>query len=76
MAAKDYQICFGLDGAYVAKVEKDGSILGKDKRRITEEAIMALIVWWVRRRLKGTENRVTEISINGKPVVELELLET
>lgn len=74
MAAKDYSICTGLADAYIAKVGKDGKISGKDKRLIPDNVIMSLIVWWLKKRLEGTENNVTEISQDGKPVVEVRLL--
>ncbi|MBQ2015628.1 MAG: hypothetical protein II207_01350 [Clostridia bacterium] len=76
MAAKDYKICTGLVNAYLAKVsKKHPGQMTDDRRVITDETIMGLIVWWARKRLEGTENNVTEISERGKPVVEVKLLD-
>lgn len=75
MAAKDYIICFGLAGAYIAKVTKTGKISATDKELISDNVIMSLIVWWIKKRLQGTKNNTTEIYQGGKPIVEITLLE-
>ena len=75
MAAKDYRICCGLAEAYISKVTKTGKMSATDRELISDNVIMTLIVWWIRKRLQGTKNKKITISQGDKPIIEITLLE-
>ena len=64
----EHRIFVGLAGAYIAK--EDGS----DKRELTDGEIQSLIVWWTKHVLRDGGNTIT-ISKDGKPVLDIKLLE-
>lgn len=71
MAAKDYTICEGMMGLYFAKTsKKDPRRMLNDRRLLTESEILGIIHWYAK-----TEGSHKIIHLDGKPVVELKLIE-
>jgi hypothetical protein len=71
MAAKDYTICEGMMGLYFAKTsKKDPHRMLNDRRLLTESEILGIIHWYAK-----TEGCHKIIDVDGKPVVELKLIE-
>jgi hypothetical protein len=76
MAAKDYQICPAMFKAYIAKVSKrDPNLMLNDRREISEQEILALIIWWLKNKCSDSGNNTQQITGNGKVIAELTLLE-
>lgn len=74
--AERYRICIGLAGAYIAQVKgKVRKIMTENKREISEQEIMQLIVWWAKKKLDGANRNTIEILNAGKPVVTIKLEE-
>lgn len=70
MAAKDYTICEGMMGLYFAKTsKKDPHKMLNDRRLLTESEILGIIHWFAKIAKHQT------IHLDGKPVVEVRLLE-
>lgn len=77
MAAKDYKICFGWRGAYLAKQSKNTpGLMLEDRREISEVEIIRLIHWWASNKAEERKNNVQQITIGGEPVVEVKLLKS
>ena len=73
MSAKDYKICPALFNAYIAKVsKKDPNKMLEDRRAITEQEIIELIVWWMKQTHMQNEDTIRTITANGKTVIQLE----
>ena len=71
MAAKDYTICEGMMGLYFAKTsKKDPRMMLNDRRLLTESEILGIIHWYAK-----TAGSHKIIHLDGKPVVELKLIE-
>lgn len=77
MAAKDYKICFGWRGAYLAKESKKtpGRML-EDRREISEGEIIQLIHWWASKKAEKSRNEIQQITVDGEPVVEVKLIKS
>lgn len=74
--AERYRICIGLAGAYIAQVKgKVKKIMTENKREISEEEILQLIVWWAKKKLEGANRNTIEIKKAGKTVVTIKLEE-
>ena len=74
--AERYRICIGLAGAYIAQVKgKARKIMTENKREISEQEIIQLIVWWAKKKLDGVNRNTIEIFKAGKPVVTIKLEE-
>lgn len=77
MAAKDYEICFGWRGAYLAKQSKKRpGLMLEDRREISEVEIIRLIHWWASNKAVERKNNVQQITVGGEPVVEVKLLKS
>lgn len=77
MAAKDYKICFGWRGAYLAKQsKKTPGLMLEDRREISEVEIIQLIHWWASNKAEERKNNVQQITVGGEPVVEVKLLKS
>ena len=77
MAAKDYKICFGWRGAYLAKQsKKTPGLMLEDRREISEVEIIRLIHWWASSKAEERKNNVQQITVGGEPVVEVKLLKS
>lgn len=62
--------------AYIAKTSKrNPNIMLEDRREITEGEILLLIEWWLRRKLADTIFDTQIIAQDGKPIIELKLLD-
>lgn len=62
--------------AYIAKTSKrNPNIMLEDRREITEGEILLLIEWWLRRKLADTIFDTQIITQDGKPIIELKLLD-
>lgn len=73
MSAKDYKICPALFNAYIAKVsKKNPNKMLEDRREITEQEIIELIVWWMKQTHMENEDTIRTITANGKTVIQLE----
>lgn len=73
MSAKDYKICPALFNAYIAKVSKrDPNKMLADRRVITEQEIIELIVWWMKQTHMQNEDTIRTINVDGKTVIQLE----
>lgn len=73
MSAKDYKICPALFNAYIAKVSKrDPNKMLEDRRVITEQEIIELIVWWMKQTHMQNEDTIRTITADGKTVIQLE----
>lgn len=73
MSAKDYKICPALFNAYIAKVSKrNPNKMLEDRRVITEQEIIELIVWWMKQTHMQNEDTIRTINANGKTVIQLE----
>lgn len=58
MAAKDYEICPALFNAYIAKTsKKNPNMMTSDRRKITENEILALIDWYLDKELPKDEQK-------------------
>lgn len=71
MAAKDYDICTALFGAYVAKRSKrDPHCMTDDRREITEGEILMLIDWWLDKECwkEGKGKQFDSLRRKGKKV--------
>lgn len=76
MAAKDYKICPAMFNCYIAKVsKKDPNLMLEDRRVLEEHEIMMIIDWWIRNKVEDTENNTQVITSNGKPIIEVTLLD-
>ena len=77
MAAKDYKICFGWRGAYLAKEsKKTPGLMLEDRREISEVEIIRLIHWWASNKAEESRNDTQQITVGGKPVVEVKLIKS
>lgn len=77
MSAKDYKICFGWRGAYLAKQsKKTPGLMLEDRREISEVEIIRLIHWWASNKAEERNNNVQQITVGGEPVVEVKLLKS
>ena len=73
MSAKDYKICPALFNAYIAKVSKrDPNKMLEDRRVITEQEIIELIVWWMKQTHMQNDDTIRTITVNRKTVIQLE----
>lgn len=73
MSAKDYKICPALFNAYIAKVSKrNPNKMLEDRRVITKQEIIELIVWWMKQTHMTSEDTIRTINANGKTVIQLE----
>lgn len=77
MAAEDYKICLGWRSAYLAKVSKKTlGLMLKDRREISEGEIIQLIHWWASKKAEESKNDTQQITVGGKPVVEVKLIKS
>ena len=77
MAAKDYKICFGWRGAYLAKESKKTPwLMLEDRREISEVEIIRLIHWWASKKAEESKNDTQQITVGGDPVVEVKLIKS
>lgn len=76
MAAKDYEICLGWQNAYIGKTSKrNKDTMTEDRRPLSEGEILSLIHWWAKKKAKEAGKKTQSITIGGKAVVEVTLLE-
>ena len=77
MAAKDYKICLGWRGAYLAKEsKKTPGLMLEDRREISEGEIIQLIHWWTSKKAEERNNDTQQITVGGEPVVEVKLIKS
>lgn len=75
MSAKDYKICPALFSAYIAKVSKrNPNEMTNDRREITENEILGLFYWWIKKKAKGEVGHTEIITIKGNPIMEIKYL--
>lgn len=71
MAAKDYTVHEGVAGLYLVK---NGT--SRDKRRITDNEILSMTEWYLRRELaKHPDEDTICIGNNGEVIMELKLIQ-
>ena len=77
MSAREYKICFGWRGAYLAKESKSTpGLMLQDRRKITEGEIIQLIHWWASKKAEERNNDTQQITVGGEPVVEVKLIKS
>ena len=75
MSAKDYEICPALFSAYIAKVSKrNPNKMTDDRREITENEILGLFHWWIKKKANGEVGHTEIITIEGNPIMEIKYL--
>ena len=76
MAAKDYEICLGWQDAYIGKTSKrNKGTMTEDRRPLSKGEILSLIHWWAKKKAEETGKKTQSITVGGKAVVEVTLLE-
>ena len=77
MTAKDYEICLGWRGVYLAKEsKKTPGLMLEDRREISEGEIIQLIHWWTSKKAEERNNDTQQITVGGEPVVEVKLIKS
>ena len=74
MSAKDYIICKGIKGLYLAKRLKAQTVISKDRRPISDNEIIGCFEYYLRRRCKEVGDSVIIISDVNGPIFEAKLL--
>ena len=75
MAANDYEFVTGLLYPYIAKKTKSKKLMSQDRRVVTDNEILGLFEFYLRRRVKGDGCRKFVVERDGKEVFEVELLD-
>ena len=76
MAAKDYKILLGWQNAYIGKeIKRKTYTMSEDRRPLSEGEILSLIHWWAKKKAEETGKKTQSITVGGKAVVEVTLLE-
>ena len=81
MAAKDYEIVTGWLNAYLTKkkkpTKKGPQVMSVDRRKITDDEIIGLFEFYLRKRIKETEGDDTLVitDVDGKKIFEATLLD-
>lgn len=72
MSAKDYEICPVSLNAYLSKVSERGqNLMFDDGRIITDEEILGLIAWKLRKFCIENHTDTMWIGINGNTIIEI-----
>lgn len=72
MSAKDYETCPASLNAYLPKVsERDQNLMLDDGRIITDEEILGLIAWKLRKFCIGNHTDTMKIGFNGNTIIEV-----
>lgn len=72
MSAKDYETCPASLNAYLSKVSERGqNLMLDDGRIITEEEILSLIAWKLRKFCIENHTDTMWIGINGNIIIEV-----
>lgn len=72
MSAKDYETCPASLDAYLSKVsERDQNLMLDDGRIITDEEILCLIAWKLRKFCIENHTDTMWIGINGNTIIEM-----
>lgn len=72
MSAKDYETCPVSLNAYLSKVlERDLNFMLDDRRIITDEEFLSLIVWKLRKFCIENHTDTMWIGINGNIIIEV-----
>lgn len=72
MSAKDYEICTGIFKEYLSKVsERDLNLMLDDRRIITDEEILGLIGWKLRKFCIENHTDTMLIGFNGNTIIEM-----
>lgn len=75
MAASDYEFVTGLACAYIAKKIKSKKIMSSDRRVVTDNEILALFEFYLRRRVEGCCCKKVVIKREGRTIFKAELLD-
>lgn len=72
MSAKDYEICSAYLNEYLSKVsERDQNLMLDDGRIITDEEILGLIAWKLRKFCIENHTDTMWGGINGNTIIEV-----
>lgn len=75
MAANDYEFVEGLVYAYLAKKTKSKKLISQDRRVVTDNEILGLFEFYLRRRVKESDCSEFVAKRDGKEVFKAELLD-
>ena len=75
MAANDYEFVTGLVYAYLAKKTKSNKTMSQDRRVVTDNEILGLFEFYLRRRFETDGSKKIVVKRDGKTVFEAELLD-
>lgn len=75
MAASDYELVTGLVYAYFAKKTKSNKTMSSDRRVVTDNEILGLFEFYLRRRVEECGCKKVVVKRDGKPIFEAELLD-
>lgn len=75
MAANDYELVTGLACAYLAKKTKSNKWMSQDRRIITDNEILGLFEFYLRRRVERCGVKDFVVKRDGKEVFKAELLD-
>ena len=72
MSAKDYETCPASLNEYLSKIsERDQNLMLDDGRIITDEEILCLIAWKLRKFCIENHTDTMWIGINGNTIIEM-----
>lgn len=75
MAASDYELVTGLVYAYFAKKTKSNKTISSDRRVVTDNEILGLFEFYLRRRVEECGCGEVVVKRDGKPIFKAELLD-
>lgn len=75
MAASDYEFVTGLVCAYMAKKIKSNKYMSQDRRVITDNEILGLFEFYLRRHVERGCGKDIEVRRDGKLVFKAELID-
>lgn len=75
MAANDYEFVTGLVYAYLAKKTKSKKLISQDRRVVTDNEILGLFEFYLRRRFENDGSKKVVVKRDGKVIFGAELLD-
>lgn len=75
MSANDYEFVAGLDCVYLARKIKSKKFMSKDRRVVTENEILGLFEFYLRRCVEECGCRKVAVKRHGEPIFEAKLLD-
>lgn len=75
MAANDYEFVTGLLYPYMAKKTKSNKTMSQDRRVVTDNEILGLFEFYLRRRFETDGSKKIVVKRDGKVIFGAELLD-